>query len=44
LTVERRLRKTARGEKSVGWNVHTGDWRPLELDENGRPVLKVFNE
>ena len=43
LTVERRLRKTARGEKSVGWNVHTGDWRPLELDENGRPVLKVFN-
>ena len=44
LTVERRLRKTARGEKSVGWNIHSGDWRPLELDENGRPVLKVFNE
>lgn len=41
LTVERRLRKTARGEKSIGWNVHPGDWRPLELDENGRPVLKV---
>ncbi|MBQ7813500.1 MAG: hypothetical protein IJ387_03270, partial [Thermoguttaceae bacterium] len=36
LTVERRLRKTARGEKSIGWNVHPGDWRPLELDENGR--------
>ena len=41
LTVERRLRKTARGEKSVGWNVHPGDWRPVELDESGRPVLKV---
>ena len=41
LTVERRLRKTARGEKSIGWNVHPGDWRPLELDENGRPILKV---
>ncbi|MBR2006020.1 MAG: hypothetical protein IJ991_17795 [Thermoguttaceae bacterium] len=41
LTVERRLRKTARGEKSIGWNVHPGDWRPVELDENGRPVLKV---
>lgn len=41
LTVERRLRKTARGEKSIGWNVHPGDWSPLELDENGRPVLKV---
>lgn len=41
LTVERRLRKTARGEKSIGWNVHPGDWRPVELDENGRPILKV---
>ena len=41
LTVERRLRKTARGEKSIGWNVHPGDWRPVELDENGRPVHKV---
>lgn len=41
LTVERRLRKTARGEKSIGWNVHPGDWRPVELDETGRPVLKV---
>ena len=44
LTVERRLRKTARGEKSVGWNVHPGDWRPVELDENGRPVLKKLDE
>lgn len=44
LTVERRLRKTARGEKSVGWNVHSGDMRPLEIDENGRPVLKNFDE
>jgi hypothetical protein len=44
LTVERRLRKTARGEKSVGWNVHPGDWRPLEIDENGRPVLKNYEE
>lgn len=44
LTVERRLRKTARGEKSVGWNVHPGDWSPVELDENGRPVLKNLDE
>ena len=44
LTVERRLRKTARGEKSVGWSVHSGDWRPLELDENGRPLLKNYDE
>ncbi|MBR5243182.1 MAG: hypothetical protein IKW13_03005 [Thermoguttaceae bacterium] len=44
LTVERRLRKTARGEKSVGWNVHAGDWRPLEIDENGRPILKNYDE
>ena len=41
MTVERRLRKTARGEKSIGWNIHPGDWRPVELDENGRPILKV---
>lgn len=41
LTVERRVRKTARGEKSVGWNMTSGDWRPVELDENGRPVLKI---
>ncbi len=41
LTVERRIRKTAKGEKSVGWNVHSGDWRPLELDASGRPILKV---
>ncbi|MBR4833397.1 MAG: hypothetical protein IKU86_03570 [Thermoguttaceae bacterium] len=41
LTVERRIRKTAKGEKSVGWNVHGGDRRPLELDESGRPVLNV---
>ena len=44
LTVERRWRKTARGEKSVGWNVHTGDWRPVEIDESGRPVLKNYDE
>jgi len=44
LTVERRYRKTAKGEKSIGWNVHPGDWRPVELDENGRPVLKTLDE
>ncbi len=38
LFAERVMNKTPKGEKMVGWTMHMGDYIPLKLDADGRPI------
>lgn len=40
LYVSRPVRVTEEGERNVGWTIRMDEWRPMELDETGRPVVE----
>ncbi len=39
LHVGRSYRETEEGERNVGWTIRMDEWRPMELDETGRPII-----
>lgn len=44
LHVGRAVRVTEEGERNVGWTIRMDEWRPMELDATGRPIIEKDEE